>query len=125
MRNCKNIYNHVANTGNGKRETIPGTGKWKMGTKPNLHTSPISNSISTYSLLRSNILFSSPRSPLPAPRFPFPVPRSPFLVFTSLDGLQTRNRIQCEFLLLYFFVIRDVFDRILLRNGGNNTDNKI
>ena len=132
MRNCKNIYNRVANTGNGKRETIPGTGKWKMRTKPNLHTSPISNSISTYSLLRSNILFSSPRSPLPAPRspfpvprFPFPVPRSPFLVFTSLDGLQTRNRIQCEFLLLYFFVIRDVFERILLRNGGNNTDNKI
>ena len=107
-----------------------GTGKWKMGTKPNLHTSPISNSISTYSLLRSNILFSSPRSPLPVPRSPFPVPRSPFpvprsLVFTSLDGLQTRNRIQCEFLLLYFFVIRDVFERILLRNGGNNTDNKI
>lgn len=96
-------------TGRGKRSR--GMGKWKMGTKPNLHTSPINNSISTYSLLRSNILFSSPRSPFP--------------VFTSLDGLQTRNRIQCEFLLLYFFVIRDVFERILLRNGGNNTDNKI
>ena len=50
-------------TGRGKRSR--GTGKWKMGTKPNLHTSPINNSISTYSLLRSNIF----QSPLPVPRF--------------------------------------------------------
>ena len=96
-------------TGRGKRSR--GTGKWKMGTKPNLNTSPISNSISTYYLLCFHFLFS--RSPLPVPRY------------TSLDGLQTRNCIQCEFLLLYFFVIRDVFERILLRNGGNNTHNKI
>ena len=139
VRNCKTSTIMLLTRGTGRGRRSRGTGKWKMGTKPNLHTSPISNSISTYSLLRSNILFSSPRSPLPAPRSPFPVPsspfpvprspfpvpRSPFPVFTSLDGLQTRNRIQCEFLLLYFFVIRDVFERILLRNGGNNTDNKI
>ena len=134
VRNCKTstIMLLTRGTGRGKRSRERENGKWEQ----NL-TCTLALSVTPFLLIlcfvpifyfpvpapRSPL--PVPRSPFPVPRSPFPVPRSPFLVFTSLDGLQTRNRIQCEFLLLYFFVIRDVFERILLRNGGNNTDNKI
>ena len=114
----------------GNGELARGTGKWKMRTKPNLHTSRLSVTsfpVLNFSFSRFPCSFPAPGSRLPVlvPRSRFPAPRSPFLFSRCSDNqLVPHNYIDmlnCILFMWLYFIRLPIFV-VVLHSGVKPLD---